>query len=385
MGRKLGRDNDPTPLVSSSRSMVGKTSLTIALFGLMLPGCAGSSPSRKATGVEMTKPSPCPQTQHGSSVASVPWHPPDSFDCVIRDSIEPHDVAWGLRARHDAVPSMKAHKGKVTAWLIGGPPRHEDYPMAVVQIENEAMVLHGFVRREDLLVIVTEPVVLNDTFVADGKTNRRVLGVAENRLFLQFVFEEVHETTEEVACEQAGLSRRELDLIAHLPPSQGRLALRKTSSLATNAGPIPASELSTGVWATQPEGVVVNLHLRGASTSLVSGKICGGLAYGMVDGTDLLGPVQNWHGSSSRCPNTGETHHTTEPKLAYDRTCIDDVPVSVRTSTLEDSVGVIRRGARLRIVEEQAGTAVVVVADAPVRLLPGARFTVLTPSLSSCH
>jgi hypothetical protein len=146
-----------------------------------------------------------------------------------------------------------------------------------------------------------------------------------------------------------------------------------------------------GIWwpygVTSPEGTLA--ELRGDDTDplarLVSFKTCGGLVVGFVPKSHLLGPPKLMHGSSARCPNTGASAFIGRHGLERPVTCPREIPVFLRSQTLEDPVGILRAGARFQVDGKEArGTRLIRVEPPPAVPLEGFSFSVKVSDLEDC-
>jgi hypothetical protein len=94
-------------------------------------------------------------------------------------------------------------------------------------------------------------------------------------------------------------------------------------------------------------------------------------------------------GSTERCPHTGEGIPFLSDVFDDDLTrlvaCAKEIPLFVRSATLEDPIGFLKPGSKLRIDGENRGdTALVSVPDAPVIPLGPAHFSARTADLAAC-
>ena len=156
--------------------------------------------------------------------------------CRVTDQLRFGDVAWKLRTRLDAVPAFIARTGHVTAGLLPSWRTRNDGPVAVVQLENDALELHALVAAEDLRVVLKTPFVAQSSVIPDGVTDRSVLRIEEGTALLALDLPQRESTIAEVPCGQLGLARRGLDASALLPKARRRASLPPTTQLVLASG-----------------------------------------------------------------------------------------------------------------------------------------------------
>src|SRR5262249_3194316 len=109
---------------------------------------------------------------------------PTDTRCVVRGTVTRSDVTWKLRTRLDAVPALAVVEGTVTAWIQDDMRTDGDGPNAVVEVENAVMQIRARVAAEDLSVVLTTPTVALDTYIPDASTDRHVLRLESEQLWL---------------------------------------------------------------------------------------------------------------------------------------------------------------------------------------------------------
>jgi hypothetical protein len=327
---------------------------------------------------------------------------PRDADCVVRGQVARHDVTWNLRTRLETVPSMKVREGQVTGWIRklvfrdaqGG---QDGKMVAVAQVENANMVVRALVGPEDLDVVLVEPIVVRGSVIPDGETDRRVEWSDDGRIFIQIGVSGAPLDAQPVACGQLGLERRELGTGNLLPPTTKSTIVRPNAWLWIDGGDVPVSGFD------RPGGKFVKQHsdghretigmlgeLRGAAGDpkrrSISFRSCGGTVFGTVAAVDVLGTPTYGHGSNERCPGTGEHVFGTDRPIAPTVVCSRQIPLYVRTATLEDPVGFLKAGAHLRIDGGiKAGTELVSIPAAPIELLGPAHLTARVSDLAACR
>jgi hypothetical protein len=188
-----------------------------------------------------------------------------------------------------------------------------------------------------------------------------------------------------IACERLGLERKEIGTGTLLPPSRGAVIVKRTALVSMGGMDRRISEI---VQPLDPDGVVG--ELRGDDVDptrrLVSFETCGGVVFGMASKRDLVGQPLVGHATTERCPGTGEVYvGPPPPRVSELVTCSRDIQAFVRTATLEDPIGVIKAGARLRRDGSAlAGAELITLPDAPVSLIPSAHFAAQASDLKAC-
>ena len=313
---------------------------------------------------------------------------PNDSDCVIRGQVSKHDVLWMLRTRLDAVASMRVLEGQVTGWLLKLPHLQGHAPMAVAQVENRSMLIRAIVAPEDLNVVVSEPFVF-DSLIPDGETDRNIIDVEDREAGLDFKFSGLPTTFKVIACNQLGLQRKEIDTSALLPPSMGPTVVRLSAKVLVNGALTPVSRFYYPVGVREPAGVAGELRGEAADGRYrsVSFRICGGTVLALVSKPDLLGHPRLWYGGSARCPNTGQSVFLAEaPPPSNQVVCSKDIPVFIRSETLQDPIGLLKAGTRIGIDGQVKGNMeLVTIPDAPVEPINLTHFSVQLADLESCR
>jgi hypothetical protein len=314
---------------------------------------------------------------------------PRDYGCVIRGRVSQSDVTWKLRTRWDAVASMIVREGRVTGWLLD---RHRVRPYvgvrAVAQVDNEAMLVRALVSEEDLRAVVTEPFIVVDSLIPDGTTDREIVSIDSGKATVEIDFPHLFTTAGEVACEHLGLERKRIGTGTLLPPVAGDTVVRMSATVSTAARKFQVEAFRDVSLAGNPDGI--SGELRGPDVDptrrLMSFRACGGTVFGTVAKSDILGPAAEGRGTTFRCPSTGESHLSAPAMAAGEMACSKDIAVFVRTATLEDPIGVIKAGAKLKIDGDIVGeTELISLGEAPVVPLEFAHFSVRTVELKSCH
>jgi hypothetical protein len=347
---------------------------TLALLPLLL-GVACTS--RQPPHVVPASAPPAP-----ASLPALPRPPPDA-GCRVTDQLRFGDVAWKLRTRLDAVPAFVARTGSVTAWLLASWRTRSDGPVAVVQLENDALELRALVAAEDLRVVIKTPFVALSSVVPDGVTDRSVLRIEEGSALLELDLPQRESTGVEVPCGQLGLARRGLDASALLPKARRRASLAAGTQLVLASGrTLRVNDLAT---LTAGEAEVDVLDDTAQPLVAFHGT-CGGLVFGRVAAAALRPLPTIGSGTNARCPNTGDHIRVLGPKLSRPMQCKSPIPLFVRTGTLEDGVGVLKPQARFQLDEPaQQLTVAISVRDSPVELLAQAHFSIRRADLASCR
>jgi hypothetical protein len=327
---------------------------------------------------------------------------PKDADCVVRGQVARHDVTWKLRTRLETVPSLKVREGRVTGWIHklmfrDDRDRQDGSMLAVAQVENANMVIRALVGPEDLNVVLVEPFVVRGAVIPDGETDRRVAWSDDGRIFVQIGMGGVLLDAQPVACGQLGLERKELGTGNLLQPPMGSTVVRPNAWLSIAGGGVPVSGFD------RPGGKSFKQHLDGRLETIgvvgelcgaagdpkrrsISFRTCGGTVFGTVATIDVLGPPKYGQGSSERCPGTGEHVFGFDRPIAPTVVCPHQIPLFVRTTTLEDPVGLLQAGAHLRIDGGVKGdTEIVSVPDAPIELLGPARLVARVSDLAACR
>lgn len=335
-----------------------------------------------------------PSTKTGGPPAAAVTLPPipDHSDCVIRGPVSHPDVTWKLRTRLDAVPSMVVRDGRVTGWLRNIRPRdHNGVPqtgaVAVAEVENQSMTIRALVASEDLNAVLTAPFVVAKSAIPDGQTDRRIEMIEGRTALLDLRVVGGPSVAEEIACDRLGLQRKDLGTGTLLPPSEGTTLVRRTASLSTGATERPVSGFNFPTNDAYPAGVPGLLlgddHDR--KRRLISFRTCGGIVFGTVPKSALVGAPSIGHGSNARCPDTGDVYVVPDRVPATPLTCSKEIPVFMRTATLEDPIGFLKLGARLGIDGPAVGdTELISVPDSPAEPLGSAHFSARVSDLASC-
>jgi hypothetical protein len=356
-------------------------SLTLAA----LVACSQAPPTHPSV-PERAKPEPRATMPTPSAVPLLAWPvPSESAACVLRGRATERGVAWRLRTRLDAVATMQVEDAFVTAWVEDVPRRHQ--PRGLVLAENGAMKLRALVASEDLRVVVTEAFVSLPGHIPDGITHRTILGVEGAEAWVNIDIEGATGTISTLPCSSLGFEPNDVGVERLLPPSRGEVVVKRTAQVNTGDGFIPVRSFWTPSGVSEPDGLLAELRRddRDAAARLVSFDTCGGTVYGFVLEADLLGPPRVRHGSNARCPNTGPGTFVVPSKLDRLMTCARDVPVLLRSATLEDPVGVLKAGATFRVDGGEAGgTTLVTVEAPPARPFDNASFSVSSAALADC-
>jgi hypothetical protein len=107
--------------------------------------------------------------------------------------------------------------------------------------------------------------------------------------------------------------------------------------------------------------------------------------FGTVDDCDVLGPSCAAWGSSLHCANSGAHVFLAPERLTRRKRCAADLSLLVRTSTLEDAIGVLKANASFRVDgHEKGATTLISVASPPVAPLGAAHFSVRVADLAAC-
>jgi hypothetical protein len=333
--------------------------------------------------------------------AELPETPKDA-DCVVRGQVARKDVTWKLRTRLETVPSLKVREGRVTGWIHklifrDDQGRRDGSMLAVAQVENANMVIRALVGPEDLNVVLVEPFVVRGAVIPDGETDRRVAWSDDGQLFVQIGIGGLPLDEQPVTCGRLGLERKELGTGNLLQPPTGSTVARPNAWLSIDGGGVPVSGFDRPggkYFKRHPDGRLETIgvvgELRGAAGDpkrrSISFRTCGGTVFGTVAATDVLGPPKYGQGSSERCPGTGEHMFGFDRPIAPTVVCPHQIPLFVRTTTLEDPVGFLLAGAHLRIDGGIKGdTELVAVPDAPIELLGPARLAARVSDLAACR
>jgi hypothetical protein len=303
----------------------------------------------------------------------------------VRDQVPLGGVAWPLRTRLDAVPTLVVEEARVTAWLSPGKRKYRPYAFA--EVENDSMVIRALVATEDLKVVVKKAFMSLPGHIPDGMTDRPVLEVESSEVLLDLDIKGATSTVKNVACSAVGLVRGNVDAETLLPPARGEVAVKDSAYVKTDDGFVPVRSFWTGWSSREPEGILG--VLRGDDTDplarRVSFGLCGGWVVGFVAKRDLLGAPKTYYGTSARCPNTGQHVFVTHGPLSDALTCPHELAVFLRSETLEDAVGVLKPGARFRVNAKEAGSTTLVWVEAPpAQPFEHVSFSVRTSDLSAC-
>jgi hypothetical protein len=333
--------------------------------------------------------------------ADLPEVPKDA-DCVIRGQVTRQDVTWKLRTRLETVPSVQVREGQVTGWIRklmfrDDRGRQDGSMLAVAQVENAGMVIRALVGPEDLNVVLVEPFVVRGAVIPDGETDRRVAWSDDGRIFVQIGIGGFPLDAQPVPCGRLGLKRKELGTGNLLQPPTRSIVVRPNAWLSIDGGAVPVSGFDRPggkYFKRHPDGRLETMgvegELRGAAADpkrrSISFRTCGGTVFGAVATIDVLGPPKYGQGSSERCPGTGEHIFGVDRPIEPTVVCPHQIPLFVRTTTLEDPVGFLRANAHLRIDGGIKGdTEIVAVPDAPIELLGSARLVARVSDLAACR
>jgi len=305
--------------------------------------------------------------------------------CVVRGQVSRNDVTWRLRTRLDAVPTLQVYQGAVTAWLQASPGIEGDGPNAVVEVESTTMRVRARVAWEDLVVVLASPLVARGTYIPDARTDRRVTDVEAGKLSLDIGMPGVGSVVMPVSCDAVGLERKDLDVGALLPPAGKETTVRRDAQIRTAERDLPVSRFALGHGSSVPPGVPAIVRERRGGRTLISIAACGGTVFGTIAAGDDLGPSRASWGSNFHCENTGEHVFLAPRPLTRRKRCPADVPLLVRSRTLEDVIGVLEAGAMFRVDGQESGaTTLITVAEPPVSVIKPAHLAVHTRDLATC-
>jgi hypothetical protein len=305
---------------------------------------------------------------------------------MVRERVEVGSVAWKLRTRLDAVPTLELEEGQVTAALLPGGRRSQPY--ASVEARNERMMLRALVGTEDLKVLLTRARQAPPGHYLDGATYRPVLAIDGDEALLSIDNPGAISTAASVPCSELGLMPNDLGTEALLPPARGNVVVKENASVKTPSNWIRV----TGSWADRGANQEAGQwgELRGDDTDplarLVSFPLCGATVLGWVAKRDLLGPPTIGHGANARCPNTAPGVYVTKNPLARPESCARALDVFLRSATLEDPVGVLAAGAAFQVAgDERGGTTLVRIEAPPADPFEGVSFSVRSADLEACR
>jgi hypothetical protein len=304
---------------------------------------------------------------------------------VVRGQVTRSDVVWKLRTRLDAIPTMQIEAGRVTGWL--GSDERGYRPNALAEVENSSMLMRAFVATEDLEVVVSKAYESLPGYFPDGFRHRPVLKVEGDKAMLSIDMQGAVGTASILACETLGLVPSDLGTERSLPPARGEVVVKKGANVKTPDGFYGIDHLWTPYGAESPEGILA--VLRGDDSDplarLVSFTTCGGIVLGYVPKSHLLGPPKVMHGSSAHCPNVGASVFVERNPLERPVKCPREIPVFLRSETLEDPVGILRAGARFQVSEKKARETKLIDVEAPPAVpLEGFSFSVRAEDLEDC-
>jgi hypothetical protein len=276
-------------------------------------------------------------------------------------------------------------EGAVTAWIGGEPGTDGEGLNAVVEVENATMRVRARVAEEDLRAVLAAPLVALDAFVADLRTERHLVALEGDRLWVDVGMPGAGSTVLTLPCDALGLVRRDLDADALLPPPRGETTIAPGAKIRTGNGERPVAQLAMGHGSSVPRGVPATIRERRGGRTLVSIAACGGTVFGTVADKDVLGPSRGAWGSNFHCADTGNHVFLAARPLVRPRRCAAEVPLFVRTSTLEDAIGVLKANALFQVDGHERGATTLITIEAPaVAPLERARFAVRTRDLATC-
>jgi hypothetical protein len=310
---------------------------------------------------------------------------PTDTRCVVRGAVTRNDVTWKLRTRLDAVPTLGVVEGAVTAWLHDDLILDGDGPNGVVEVESAVMRVRARVAAEDLTVVLAAPIVALGTYIPDAMTDRHVIRLKSEELWIDVGMPGASGTTLLLPCDRVGLERKGDEVGSLLPPPLAETTVRLDARIHTPTGDLPVGGFAVGHGSAVPRGLAATLHERRGARSLISIAACGGTVFGTVANGDVRGPSRVGWGSNFRCASTGTHVFLEPPRLAGKRRCPTDLPLLVRTSTLEDVIGVLKANAAFRVDgHEKGATTLITVASPAVAPLVPAHFSVWTADLATC-
>jgi hypothetical protein len=355
----------------------------LAACGALSVGCAPAVPVA-ATVCPPSAPAVEAPARAEVKITELVQRPIDT-PCVVRGAVTRSDVTWKLRTRLDVVPTLGVVEGAVTAWIRDDQLPNGDGPNGVVEVESAVMRVRARVASEDLVVVIPSPVVALDTFVPDSITDRQVTRVEFEQLSIDVGMPGVSRSTLVVPCHRVTLERKRDGVGSLLPPALGETTVRLTAKVHTANGDLPIAWFAVGHGSEVPHGLVVTVHERHGDRSMISIAACGGTVFGTVGKGDLLGPSRIAWGSNFRCADTG-THVFIQPqRLTHRKRCARELPLLIRSSTLEDAVGVLKANAMFRIDgHENGATTLITIASPAAEALAPAHFSVRTADLATC-
>jgi hypothetical protein len=309
----------------------------------------------------------------------------ESAPCVVRGRATRHGVAWKLRTRLDAIATLQVDDGFATAWIAPGRRRGE--PQAFVRLENEAMALYARVASEDLKVVVTQAFMSLPGHFPDGETHRAIVEIEGAEALLDIGIDGAIGTASSLTCASLGFEPNDAGSERLLPPKRGEVVVKRSASVRTEGDFVPVRGFQFPFGVSEPDGVLADLRGDDSDPAArrVSFRLCGGTVLGWVAKADLLGPPRILHGSSAHCPNTGQHVFVIAPKLQGLVTCPNELPVLIRSATLEDPVGVIKAGAKFRVDGHEVGATTLVTLETPPAVPIGdASFAVPSEALGEC-
>ncbi len=363
----------------------GRNRPAFGLGSLVLVASLACSPVAMQPNGTKSRATPAAITPQSVAPAKMLPEPPPDARCIVRGEVTHSDVVWKLRTRLDAIRTMQVEEGRVTGFLQAGKRRGEPYALA--EVENSSMLIRAFVATEDLEVVVSKAYESLPGYFPDGFRHRPVLEVQGDETLLAIDMEGAVSTGSYLACETLGLVPRDLGAERSLPPARGEVVVKKGVSVKTPDGFYPIDGLGTPWGPSSPEGILG--ELRGDDTDplarLVSFKTCGGVVLGFVPKSHLLGPPKLMHGSSAQCPNVGASVFAMRGPIQRPVKCPREIPVFLRSQTLEDPVGILRAGAKFELHGEEAGGTRLIWVDLPPAVpLEGFSFSVRVQDLEDC-
>ena len=169
------------------------------------------------------------------------------------------------RTRPDAVATFAVEEADVTAWV---PEAESGVPwMALAQVENASMRVHGLVALEDLRVLLTKPQFARPGYLPDGFTERAVVGVEADVLVLEVELHGLTTTTMRVPCSEASVMPTDDGFEALLPDAQGEVVVKADAQIHVGDDSVRAGDtwLPSGV--ARVDGKLAELRARPLAAS----------------------------------------------------------------------------------------------------------------------
>jgi hypothetical protein len=179
---------------------------------------------------------------------------------VVCGTVIHGDVTWKLRTRLDAVPTLGVVDGAVTAWIRDELLPDGNGPNAVVEVESAVIWVRARIAAEDPSVVITSPIVALDAYIPDGTTDRHVIRLEGDKLWVDVGMPGVSSTALGFACDRVGLERTGNAVGSLLPPPVAETVVRPTANVHTPMGDLPVARFAVGHGSEVPRGLVVTLH-----------------------------------------------------------------------------------------------------------------------------